>query len=124
MRPKPLIPTLIDMSLRSFIWPIYFSKLLGNQRRRGRPANVGVSFLDPGHLGTGEGHKSNLTGRIAIDPVLGFGAVVRDVAFLVTRLADREQNLVAIHTHNYFISLDCYLDRLRQLVEIIVGGGL
>src|SRR5580658_9624993 len=119
MRPKPLMPTLMDMPLQ-----VLFGGLFGNQRRRRRPANVGVSFLDPGYFGTGEGHKSNLTGRIAIDPVLGFGAIARDVAFLVAGLGDREQDLVAIHPYDDFICLDGVLDRLWQFFDVIVGRGL
>src|SRR5580704_8216567 len=132
MRPKPLMPTLMDIPLRillsrlfgASLWLLYLAALFSNQRRRGRSAYIGVGFLDGSHLCPAEGHKRNLTGRIAIDPVLEFGAVVGDIAFFVARLAHRQQNLFAIHTYDHLIRLDGFLDWFRQFFNIIPGGRL
>lgn len=94
------------------------------QRRCGCAAHVGVTLLDANDFAFIEADKRHSSGGLAIHPIFDFIAIGVRLAALVTRLAEREQNLIAIHAVDGALLFDCLSDRFGERVHVLLCRGV
>src|SRR5487761_488943 len=109
MRPKPLMATLTDIASSA--------RMLKKVR-----AGLAVGF-NVDNFCTTESHEDGPGGRMTVNPVLGFAAVLVEFPDFLVRSAHRRQDHVVIHSHECRVIFDGLLKLRRERIDPVNSGG-
>src|SRR5260370_20966768 len=70
-----------------------------------------------------EADEDSFRGRLAVNPVIDIVTIGVALAHLVVRLADRRNEFLAVHAHDWLALLDGLLHFRRQRIEPLHGSG-